>query len=89
MFFLFNMGSDSQDLGPIRPTACPNCHNTEDWHLYRHRTRVGAFFINFLTVRAKYALACPICGYGEEIDASRAENMLRANRSPRDRGDFR
>ena len=88
-FFLVTSGSDSQDLGPIRAKTCPNCHNTQEWHLYRHRTKAGAFFINFLTVRTKYVLACPICHYGEELDRTQAENLLRATRSPRDRGDFR
>ncbi len=84
-FFLFSVGDDTKDMGPIRPTTCPNCHNARDWHLYRHRTKAGAFFINFLTVKTKYVLACPICHFGEELDKTQAENLLRATRSPGDR----
>jgi len=84
-FFLFTSGGDTKDLGPIRATTCQNCNNTREWHLYRYRTKVGAFFINFLPVRTKYVLACPICQYGEELDKTKAEHLLRATRSPQDR----
>jgi hypothetical protein len=84
-FFLFTAGSDSKDLGSIRATTCPNCNNTREWHLYRHRTKAGAFFLNLLTVKTRYVLACPICQYGEELDKTQAENLIRATRSPQDR----
>jgi hypothetical protein len=85
MFFLFSVGSDTEDLGPMRATTCPNCHNARDWHLYRQRMKVGAFFINFLTVQTKYVLACPICRMGKRMDKTQAENWIRANRGPRNR----
>ena len=67
MVVIFGWGADTQDLGEVAPTTCPNCHNPVFLHHIRSQKRVTLYFVPVVPYGTDEFLACPICRHGLQV----------------------
>jgi hypothetical protein len=54
-------GGQTQDLGEVAPTVCPNCHNQVFLHYIKSQKAFSVFFVPIVPYGGSAYLACPIC----------------------------
>jgi hypothetical protein len=54
-------GGNTQDLGEVAPTVCPNCHNSVFLHYIRSQKQFSVYFVPIAQYGGNAYLACPIC----------------------------
>lgn len=85
MFVLIGFGNEARDdHGPAIPVVCPNCNNETTLRLVEVRKRFSLFFIPIFPYDWTYALVCPVCSHGLELDEEqfeRAKRLVRARRA--------
>lgn len=77
-------GGQAQDLGPVAPATCPNCHNDVYLHQVRSNKQFSLYFVPLASYGGNEYLACPICQHAMQIppgQQSRINNMRAATSS--------
>lgn len=77
-------GGRTQDLGPVAPATCPNCHNSVYLHQVRSDKQFSLYFVPLASYDNNEYLACPICQHGLALppgQQSRVLNMRAATAS--------
>lgn len=68
MFFIFGWNHTKiNDYGPVQEEKCPNCHNTEVWHIKKISRYFTLFFIPVFPHDSENFYHCPICNYGQNL----------------------
>lgn len=74
---LFGWGhSKVKDAGPVTEHECPNCKNTNLWHLIKASTWFTLFFIPVFPYSIKRFIICPTCQYGESVSKQEYETLV-------------
>ena len=85
MFVLIGFGNEKQeDHGPAISVVCPNCNNETTLRLVEVKKRFSLFFVPLFPYEWTYALVCPICSRGLELNEEqyeRAKRLVRARRA--------
>jgi len=77
-------GGRTQDLGPVAPATCPNCHNDVYLHQVRSDKQFSLYFVPLASYGDNEYLACPICQHGLALPPGQqqaAANMRAATAS--------
>ena len=77
-------GGRAQDLGPVAPAVCPNCHNDVFLHHIRSDKQFSLYFVPLASYGGNEYLACPICQHGLQLPPEQraaAANMRAATAS--------
>lgn len=69
MFVIFGWNhQEVTSIGPVYQHQCPNCHNTEFWHLSKISKYFTLFFIPVFPYGSDNWYYCPTCNYSLKLE---------------------